>query len=235
MPSLVAVACTSIPYRSRAARSMASAQGVSTPEPSGECTQTRQSPSSSRNRSNTTVVSVGRAAGRRRAARRGRTDQVAGRELVETGLAQPGAWPRSGRRAPTSRTNPPKARPSSSGRRWRVALPEREPARRARSGGDQHLVVGDLLDPPARGAEGEDVADPGLVDHLLVELADPAAGACRPEALPSPTRKTPNSPRSGMVPPEVTASRWAPGRAVSTPVSRCQTSRGRSSAKSSEG
>ena len=38
-----------------------------------------------------------------------------------------------------------------------------------------------------------------------------------------------------MVPPEVTARRCAPGRAVSRPVSRCQTSRGRSSAKSSLG
>ena len=43
--------------------------------------------------------------------------------------------------------------------------------------GDQHPVVGDVLDPPARGAQREDVADPGLVDHLLVELADPPAGA----------------------------------------------------------
>ncbi len=53
-----------------------------------------------------------------------------------------------------------------------VALPERHasglPERRA----DDHAVVRDLLDPPARGAEGEDVADAGLVDHLLVELAD---------------------------------------------------------------
>jgi hypothetical protein len=37
--------------------------------------------------------------------------------------------------------------------------------------------VGDVLDPPAGRAEGEDVADPGLVDHLLVELADPTARA----------------------------------------------------------
>ena len=35
--------------------------------------------------------------------------------------------------------------------------------------------MGDLLDPPAGRAEGEHVADPGLVDHLLVELADPPA------------------------------------------------------------
>ena len=61
MPSLVAVACTSIPYRSRAACSTARAQGVSTPMPSAQCTQTRQSPSSSRNRSKTTVWSVGSA------------------------------------------------------------------------------------------------------------------------------------------------------------------------------
>ena len=88
-----------------------------------------------------------------------------------------------------------------------VALPERQPAGDAGRRGDQHPVVGDVLDPPAGGAEREDVADPGLVDHLLVELADPLAGAL------APTRKTPNRPRSGMVPPLVTASRWAPGPA----------------------
>ena len=42
-------------------------------------------------------------------------------------------------------------------------------------------------------------------------------------------------PRSGMVPPLVTASRCAPGRPVSWPVTRSHTSRGRSSANSSEG
>src|SRR3546814_10788249 len=31
--------------------------------------------------------------------------------------------------------------------------------------------MGDLHDPPARGAEGEHVVDARLVDHLLVELA----------------------------------------------------------------
>ena len=35
----------------------------------------------------------------------------------------------------------------------------------------------DVLDAPGARAEGEQVADPRLVDHLLVELADPAAGA----------------------------------------------------------
>jgi hypothetical protein len=35
--------------------------------------------------------------------------------------------------------------------------------------------VRDVLDPPGARAEQEDVADPRLVDHLLVELADPRA------------------------------------------------------------
>lgn len=51
----------------------------------------------------------------------------------------------------------------------------------------------------------------------------------------APARKTPKSPRSGMVPPEVTASRCAPGRPVTVPATRSQTTRGRSSAKASEG
>ncbi len=37
--------------------------------------------------------------------------------------------------------------------------------------------MGDVLDAPGARAEGEQVADPRLVDHLLVELADPSAGA----------------------------------------------------------
>ena len=56
--------------------------------------------------------------------------------------------------------------------------------------------MGDVLDAPRARAEGEQVADAGLVDHLLVELADPRPG-------PSPVaRKTAYSPRSGIVPPE---------------------------------
>ena len=37
---------------------------------------------------------------------------------------------------------------------------------------DEHAVARDLLDPPGRGAEQERLARAGLVDHLLVELAD---------------------------------------------------------------
>src|SRR5699024_8451029 len=58
-----------------------------------------------------------------------------------------------------------------------VAVPEGQLARLPRRGGDEDAVVGDVLDAPAARAEGEDVADPALVDHLLVELADPPAGA----------------------------------------------------------
>ena len=58
-----------------------------------------------------------------------------------------------------------------------VALPERQAAGHTRSRRDLDLIMGDGLDPPAGGAEGDHVTDPGLVDHLLVELADPSAGA----------------------------------------------------------
>ena len=54
-----------------------------------------------------------------------------------------------------------------------VALPERQPAGLSGGGRDQDPVVGDVLDAPGGRAEREDVADAGLVDHLLVELADP--------------------------------------------------------------
>ncbi len=56
-----------------------------------------------------------------------------------------------------------------------VALPERDRARHARRRRHDHAVAADLLDPPARRAEQEDLARPRLVDHLLVELADAPA------------------------------------------------------------
>ena len=56
-----------------------------------------------------------------------------------------------------------------------VALPEGDRARGAGGRGDDDPVAGDLLDPPGGGAEQEGLAGAGLVDHLLVELADPAA------------------------------------------------------------
>ena len=63
------------------------------------------------------------------------------------------------------------SRPSQS-----VALPERQPTGDAGRRDHQHLVVGDLQDPPRAGPEGEHVAHPGFVDHLLVEFAHSAPG-----------------------------------------------------------
>ncbi len=54
---------------------------------------------------------------------------------------------------------------------WRIALPERQPAWLPTGRGDEHLVCGDVLDPPRGRAEDEDVADARLVHHLLVQLA----------------------------------------------------------------
>ena len=45
--------------------------------------------------------------------------------------------------------------------------------------GDQDPIPRDLVDPPCRGSQHEDLASPRLVHHLLVELAD--AGAVREE------------------------------------------------------
>src|SRR5262249_56585795 len=55
----------------------------------------------------------------------------------------------------------------------RVAVPEGHLAGLARRGRDDHAVVRDVLDAPAGRPEQEDLADATLVDHLLVELADP--------------------------------------------------------------
>ncbi len=61
-----------------------------------------------------------------------------------------------------------------------------------------------------------------------------APGAPEPSTS-VPMMYTPNSPRSGMVPPDVTARRCAPGRPSMVPAFRSQMIRGRSSANSSEG
>ena len=53
-----------------------------------------------------------------------------------------------------------------------VAVPEGQTTRHAVGGADQNPIEGDLLDPPTGGAERKDVADPGFVDHFLVEFAD---------------------------------------------------------------
>ena len=64
-----------------------------------------------------------------------------------------------------------------------LALPERHRARHARRRGDEHPVARDLLDPPGRRAEQEGLAGAGLVDHLLVELADSSAAVDEMDAV----------------------------------------------------
>ena len=80
---------------------------------------------------------------------------------------------------------------------WCIALPERQSSWSARGGGDQYLIVGDLLDPPTRGAQGEDVAHPSLVDHLLIELADSTAGCMPARRIPFTDQEHPEEPAIG--------------------------------------
>ena len=56
----------------------------------------------------------------------------------------------------------------------------------------------------------------------------------RPPSRAPSGRTTGNMPRSGMVPEAVTARRWAPGRAVSTPVPGSRTRRGAKSLRSAQ-
>ena len=61
--------------------------------------------------------------------------------------------------------------PGGGGASGSVALPEGQAGAAAGGGIHDDAVGADLTHPPARGAQGDDVADGGLVDHLLVELA----------------------------------------------------------------
>ena len=77
--------------------------------------------------------------------------------------------------ARSSRTNCP-MRPAELERAaGAVAVPERHLAGLARGRRDDDPVEGDVLDAPRGRAEQERLAGTGLVDHLLVELADPGA------------------------------------------------------------
>ena len=50
----------------------------------------------------------------------------------------------------------------------RIPVPEGQAPGHAGGRGHRHPVVGDILNPPGRGPQGNDVPGPGLIDHLLI-------------------------------------------------------------------
>ena len=145
---------------------------------------TRQSPSSSRNRSTTIRRSVGSVAGR--LALLGQVaEDVLRRQLVQVVvLEQPPPRPRPPALAAgqvalelaheLAHRPPQLDRPAEP-----VAVPERDLARHAGRRRDDDPIRPDLLHPPARGPERDHLADAALVDHLLVQLADAPARRAR--------------------------------------------------------
>ena len=120
------------------------------------------------------------------------SNEVGPGALVEAGGGQ--ALQEGGRRAGTGGPRRPRLRqlrsdlaqegapcgPGGGGASGSVALPEGQAGAAAGGGIHDDAVGADLTHPPARGAQGDDVADGGLVDHLLVELAHAAPPGSRP-------------------------------------------------------
>ena len=95
--------------------------------------------------------------------------------------------------------------------------------------------MGDLLHPPTRRAEGEHVAHPGLVDHLLVQLADPPAGRVLTGRVAFADQEDPEQSPVGDGPTGRDRQPLGSGTGSQDAGVPRQTSRGRSSAKSSDG
>ncbi len=175
MPSLVHIVSTSSPSWSRTRAVRAIDQGACTRPPSGERMQTRQSPSSSRVRSTTSVRSSG-------------TSPVAracsSRYWRRFSAAWSSSWcPRTSRDTAAARGDlaeladqPADELTRLQRTRRGVSVPERHLSRLSRRRRDEHPVVGDLLDAPRRGAEEEDLAHLALEHHLLVQLSHPGMG-----------------------------------------------------------
>lgn len=229
MPSSACITWASMPYRSARRALSASAHGAWTCAPNGECTTTRQSPSSSRKRSTRMVRSSGtwpQAA---------RCSSMYDRTLSAAQVSRPAASSRdlasSGDSPPISRRNAPSARPSSSGRpSW---SPFQNGSRPGTPGAGDTRTRSRVMSSIRQDVVPSVNTSPTRDSYTISSSSSPT----RPPPFlgSAPARKTPKSPRSGIVPPEVTASRWAPGRPVTVPAMRSQTTRGRSSAKASDG
>ena len=100
------------------------------------------------------------------------SDQVGGGPLVQAGLARSvGCF--LGPQAPEF-TDEGAERPAQfKGPAGAVSMPEGQASGKPRGRVDEHPVVSDLADAPARRAEHDHIAGAGLVDHFLVELAHP--------------------------------------------------------------
>ena len=183
MPSSDQIVWTSSPRRSASLASSAIVHGAWTRPPNGVRMTSRQSPKLVAEALDDDPA-VGRQDARRAALVLEVGDQVLGRQRVEVvvalqalgGLDPPDrAAFEVGLRLSRERAHraPELDRPAH-----RVALPERQLARDARRGRDRDPVGADLGDAPGARAEDHDVAvhaGAQLVDHLLVELADPPA------------------------------------------------------------
>ena len=215
MPSSPHMLSTGMSKRSISRRSMAIAHGACTGVPNGERMHTRQSPISSRNRSTTTVRSSGTTPVACACSSRYSGASVRGERVERVVLGEP--CQRVARRhAPHLTLERTERSPELQRAPRPVAVPERHLPRLARRRRDRDPLEGDVLDAPRARPEQERLAGAALVDHLLVELADPQPSG----------RNTPNGPRSGMVPPLVTASRFEPSRARSVPATRSHTTHG---------
>ena len=170
-PTSTRPACRSCSPRRR---SMAIAHGAWTGVPNGLSTQMRQSPISSRKRSTTIVRSSGTTPVASACSSRycSRFDAASASRAYSSRSTVGGL----GRRQLAQLADERAERPAQLERAARaVAVPERHLPRLARRRRDGDLLERDVLDPPRRRAEHERLAGPALVDHLLVELADPRA------------------------------------------------------------
>ena len=234
MPSSLATTAGSTPQRSRMRAATASAHGSCTRRPYGECSISRQSPASSRQRSSTSVRSVGSTpvASRCSASRPAMlVIALSANPQACSRSRSPAGRPASAAPASSAPMKAPTASPSSAGR---PTPSPRQNGKRAERPGAGVTTTWSWVICSIR----HEVA-PKVITSLTRDswtISSSSSPTRRDPARSSPSGSTtPNMPRSGMVPPLVTASCFAPGRALSAPVSRFQTSRGRKPAKSSEG